>query len=104
MFSNLLGEFNFDGHPASASVILLIFLFIGNIMLLNLLIAILSNTYNMINAKSEDCLMIGDNLEADIAGAKNAGIDHVFYNPDRKVHKEQVTFEISELLELTQML
>ena len=29
-------------------------------------------------------LMIGDNLLADIQGGNNAGIDTVWYNPDKK--------------------
>ena len=57
-----------------------------------------------IRANSQECLLIGDNLEADITGAKNAGIDQVFYNPERKEHGEKVTFEISELKELIEML
>ena len=31
-------------------------------------------------AKKENCLMIGDSLSSDMAGAKNAGIDACFYN------------------------
>ncbi|MCU0354616.1 MAG: YjjG family noncanonical pyrimidine nucleotidase [Cytophagales bacterium] len=38
-------------------------------------------------AAPADCLMIGDNLLADIAGAQNAEIDHVFYNPGRVTHQ-----------------
>lgn len=33
-----------------------------------------------LNAKKCDVLMIGDNFDADIAGAKKAGIDQLFYN------------------------
>jgi putative hydrolase of the HAD superfamily len=50
------------------------------------------------------CLMIGDSLEADILGAKNAGIDQVFFNPERKRHAQQVTYEISCLRELQHIL
>jgi putative hydrolase of the HAD superfamily len=41
------------------------------------------------------CLMIGDDLYADILGAKNAGIDHVFVNRHAKSHEESLTYEIS---------
>ncbi len=51
-----------------------------------------------------DCLMIGDNLQTDIAGARGAGIDTVYFNPDGKGHDEVVTFEIRELNELRTML
>jgi putative hydrolase of the HAD superfamily len=30
----------------------------------------------------ENCIMIGDNLDSDIRGAKNASIDQVFFNPN----------------------
>lgn len=46
------------------------------------------------------CLMIGDNLRTDILGAKNAGIDQVFYNPERLPHEENVTHEVACLSEL----
>ncbi|MCO4485646.1 YjjG family noncanonical pyrimidine nucleotidase [Streptococcus infantarius] len=34
----------------------------------------------------EKTLMIGDNLLADIQGGNNAGIDTVWYNPDKKIN------------------
>jgi putative hydrolase of the HAD superfamily len=54
--------------------------------------------------KPADCLMIGDSLEADILGAKNAGIDQVFFNPNKKRHVHRVTYEISCLSQLMQIL
>lgn len=53
---------------------------------------------------NEECLMIGDNLEVDIIGAKNARIDQVFFNPLKMSHKETITFEISCLSELLKIL
>ena len=53
---------------------------------------------------AQDCLMIGDSLEADMLGARNAGIDQVFFNPAKKCHHAQVTYEISCLSELMQVL
>jgi putative hydrolase of the HAD superfamily len=47
-----------------------------------------------------DTIMIGDNLLTDIAGARNASIDAVFYNPLKIVHNAEVTYEISSLKEL----
>ena len=51
-----------------------------------------------------DTVMIGDNLQTDIAGAKAAGIDTIFYNPGKAIHKEAVTFEINSLHELKKLL
>lgn len=55
-------------------------------------------------ARREDCIMIGDNLAADIAGAKNAGLDHIFFNYRRLQHNEQVTYEIHCLSQLKTIL
>lgn len=32
--------------------------------------------------QKEDVIMIGDNLQSDISGAKNSGIDQIWFNPD----------------------
>jgi putative hydrolase of the HAD superfamily len=44
--------------------------------------------------------MIGDDLQVDIVGAREAGWDQVFFNPSKGSHEEEVTYEISELQEL----
>ncbi|MCI0751256.1 MAG: YjjG family noncanonical pyrimidine nucleotidase [Flammeovirgaceae bacterium] len=49
-------------------------------------------------------IMVGDNLMTDIAGARNAAIDSVFYNPDKNEHQEEVTHEIESLKELCRIL
>lgn len=56
------------------------------------------------NAKAEESLMIGDEIEVDIIGARNAGIDQVFYNTKRQNHLEEITFEITSLAELKDLL
>jgi len=48
--------------------------------------------------------MIGDDLEVDILGAKNVGIDQVFVNYENLFHDQEVTFEITEFLELKNLL
>jgi putative hydrolase of the HAD superfamily len=48
--------------------------------------------------------MIGDDLEIDILGAKNFGMDQVFYNADGVKHNEELTFEINTLQELMNIL
>lgn len=52
----------------------------------------------------DNSIMIGDNLEADIIGAKNAGIHQVFFNNQGQLHNEDVTYEIKELKELSNFL
>jgi putative hydrolase of the HAD superfamily len=54
--------------------------------------------------KVENSLMIGDDLLTDIAGARNVKMDHVFYNPKRIDHSEELFHEIGDLLELKQLL
>ena len=57
-----------------------------------------------IGAAPQECLMIGDNLETDVRGAREAGIDQVFYNPRRIRHREAVTHEVTCLSELRSIL
>ncbi len=52
----------------------------------------------------EKSLMIGDSLQTDIAGAQNAGLDSVYFNPKNKWHKGAPTFEIKNLTELKDLL
>ena len=59
---------------------------------------------NKSGAKADECLMIGDGLEIDIVGARNAGWDTVYFNPEQIPHQEVVTFEISQLSELQSFL
>ena len=51
-------------------------------------------------AIAAESLMIGDNLECDVLGAYNAGIDQVYFNPDKRRHFNTITHEISCLSEL----
>ncbi len=55
-------------------------------------------------AVEEESIMIGDSLEVDILGAREAGIDQIYFNPDRIEHSEKVTFEIHHLSALTNIL
>lgn len=48
----------------------------------------------------QDTVMIGDNLLTDIAGARNASVDSIYYNPYQLPHQESVTHEINSLKEL----
>jgi putative hydrolase of the HAD superfamily len=55
-------------------------------------------------ANRSNSLMIGDNLLADVQGARNAGIDQVFYNPLNVQHTQRTTFEINHLNQLPGLL
>jgi len=55
-------------------------------------------------ARAAESLMVGDNLECDVLGAYNAGIDQVYFNPARRRHFAQTTYEIASLNELRNFL
>lgn len=56
------------------------------------------------NALKRESIVIGDNFEADIVGAKNFGLDQVFFNPSQQVHLEKATYEIRDIRELITIL
>ena len=55
-------------------------------------------------ALAADSLMIGDDLDVDMAGARQNGIDQLYVNHDRKVHSETVTMEVFSLDEIVGLL
>jgi len=55
-------------------------------------------------AACHQAIMIGDNVVADISGAKGASIDTVFFNPENRAHDHGATHEIASLNELFQIL
>ena len=48
----------------------------------------------------KNCIMIGDNLDADIQGAINAGMDNIFVNHIKAITSLQPTYTITHLKEL----
>lgn len=52
------------------------------------------------NAKPQDSIMIGDDLQVDLLGAKVLGIDQVFFNPHEVKHNQDLNYEIKCLSEL----
>jgi putative hydrolase of the HAD superfamily len=52
----------------------------------------------------QQAVMIGDNLQTDIGGARNANVDAIYFNPDRLAHTETVTHEIYDLKQLIEIL
>ncbi len=56
------------------------------------------------NASKGECIMIGDNWLADIIGARNFGLDTVYYNPSGLQFDENPTYDIRLLEELKTIL
>lgn len=61
-------------------------------------------TFREILAKKEECLLIGDDQEADILGAKKIGLSSVFFNRFNKPNLYNADFEIKNLKELMQLI
>lgn len=59
---------------------------------------------NSVNASKKECLMIGDDFEVDILGARSFGIDQVFFNSGNLIFKEKASYEIKSLIELKNIL
>jgi len=57
-----------------------------------------------VNAKASESVMIGDNLVTDIQGARNVGMEQIFFNPCKITHDLDVTHEINHLFELSGIL
>lgn len=55
-------------------------------------------------AAKQESVMIGDNPDADIAGASSYGMDTVYFNCKQSAPCRSATLEISSLKELTQLL
>jgi putative hydrolase of the HAD superfamily len=56
------------------------------------------------NASLLNSIFIGDSLEADIKGAKAVGMDHIYFNAEKRIHHEDVQHEINHLTELFSLL
>jgi len=57
-----------------------------------------------IHARKNECLMIGDDENVDIGGAKNYGIDAVWFNPGNNEVSKRAIKTISDLSELKEIL
>jgi len=55
---------------------------------------------NKVNANVSDCIMIGDNLDADIKGALDFGMDCIFVNHVEAITEIKPTYTITQLREL----
>jgi putative hydrolase of the HAD superfamily len=59
---------------------------------------------NLANTGKENCMMIGDNYEADIKGALNAGWKSVLYSPEKTNIHSKSTIQINQLSSLKGLL
>jgi len=60
--------------------------------------------FQMTGAKPEESIMVGDDIEVDIVGAQNAGMDAIFFNPLKISHNGEVKKEVFDLIELKELL
>ena len=51
----------------------------------------------------EESIMIGDDLDVDISGAREIGMDQVYFNFLKLPHDDEVTYEINDLSELREI-
>lgn len=56
--------------------------------------------FDSTGAHTNNSIMIGDDLNTDIKGAREMGMDHIYFNPKKTSHQEDPTFEIENLKEL----
>lgn len=54
-------------------------------------------------AQREQAVMIGDNIDADVRGAQNAGIEAIFFNPLEVEKPGDINYMIKDLKELQEM-
>mgnify|MGYP001470857238 CR=1 FL=1 len=55
-------------------------------------------------ALAKESIIVGDDLAVDIEGARNIGMDQVYFNPSSLPHEVEVTHEITCLTDLKQIL
>lgn len=66
--------------------------------------AIFEHALNLASGAIHESIMIGDSIEADIRGAKNIGMDAIYFNPNRLSIPEDVDRQIHHLSELKALL
>ena len=55
-------------------------------------------------AETAESVMVGDNWICDVMGARNAGMDNIYYNPSGRMHDAEPTHDIRCLSELMTLL
>lgn len=63
------------------------------------------HVFAKINAKKEECLIIGDSLSSDIKGGQDYGIDTCWFNfQDKPITDPKITYVINDLIRLKEIL
>lgn len=52
------------------------------------------------NSVAQKSVMIGDNLFTDVMGARNVGMEAIYFNPEKELHTENIQFEVNDLCEI----
>jgi putative hydrolase of the HAD superfamily len=55
-------------------------------------------------ASARESLMIGDDLEVDMAGARDIGMDTLYFNPQRQVHGHDLNHEVNSWHQVMEIL
>lgn len=66
--------------------------------------AIFNHAINLAKSTKEESIYIGDDLVVDILACQNFGMKGIYFNPEKKEHKENVAFEISCLSQIKEIL
>ena len=66
--------------------------------------AIFAHALKLAKATKEESVYIGDDLVVDILGCQDFGMKGIYFNPEKKEHKENVAFEISCLSQIKEIL
>lgn len=65
---------------------------------------IFNYAFDKTGANAKESLMIGDDLAVDIIGSRSIGMDQLYVNYDDSQHTEDITFEVSSLKEIEDIL
>ncbi|RLD46543.1 MAG: noncanonical pyrimidine nucleotidase, YjjG family [Bacteroidetes bacterium] len=66
--------------------------------------AIFKYAINQVDAKPEDCIMIGDDIKADIQGAASVGMDNIWTNLINGTSDYKPMYEVNDLIEIKDIL
>lgn len=64
---------------------------------------IFESALEITGAEKHQSVFVGDNLVSDIGGAKNFGMDQVYFNPKNEKHDAEPTYEVSNLSQLLEI-
>ena len=67
---------------------------------------IFTKALTLANSQKTDTIMLGDSFESDICGAKNSGIDQIWFNPENNTQSEDFTptYMVEKLEEIKNIL